>query len=82
MHSGAALCHSFTAWLPCADHTEAIASTRVLCQTMLCSPDDSTDESGCAQVAAYKDESGVIQRRSAICPHMLCAVEWNPAGGL
>ena len=30
------------------------------------------------QVAAYKDENGAVHRKSAICPHMLCACEWNP----
>jgi phenylpropionate dioxygenase-like ring-hydroxylating dioxygenase large terminal subunit len=29
-------------------------------------------------VALYRDEAGVLHRRSALCPHVGCIVEWNP----
>jgi len=31
------------------------------------------------QVAAYRDESGTVALRSAICTHMGCLVDWNDA---
>lgn len=31
------------------------------------------------QVAAYRTDDGRLVRRSAICPHLGCCVEWNPA---
>lgn len=31
------------------------------------------------KVAAYKDPSGAVTLRSAMCPHMGCAVSWNTA---
>lgn len=31
------------------------------------------------QVAAYRDESGTVVLRSAICTHMGCLVDWNDA---
>jgi Rieske Fe-S protein len=30
-------------------------------------------------IAAYRDDAGVLVRRSAICTHMGCRVEWNDA---
>lgn len=30
-------------------------------------------------VAVYRDESGAITRRSAVCTHMACLVDWNEA---
>jgi glycine/D-amino acid oxidase-like deaminating enzyme/nitrite reductase/ring-hydroxylating ferredoxin subunit len=32
---------------------------------------------GLNRIAAFKDESGVVHRRSAICPHLGCVVQWN-----
>ena len=32
-----------------------------------------------AKVAAYRDTAGTVTLRSAICPHMGCAVGWNTA---
>ena len=32
-----------------------------------------------AKVAAYRDRSGAVTLRSAICTHMGCAVGWNAA---
>lgn len=32
-----------------------------------------------SKVAVYRDESGAVTLRSAICPHMGCVVAWNPA---
>jgi len=32
---------------------------------------------GLAKVAAYRDDEGVLHRRSAICPHLGCVVTWN-----
>ncbi|WP_448202634.1 FAD-dependent oxidoreductase [Azospirillum sp. sgz302134] len=29
-------------------------------------------------VAVYRDESGALHRRSAICTHLKCVVHWNP----
>jgi Rieske Fe-S protein len=29
-------------------------------------------------VALYRDEEGKLYRRSALCPHVGCIVEWNP----
>jgi glycine/D-amino acid oxidase-like deaminating enzyme/nitrite reductase/ring-hydroxylating ferredoxin subunit len=34
---------------------------------------------GLTKVAIYRDESGAIHRRSAVCPHLGCIVAWNPA---
>jgi glycine/D-amino acid oxidase-like deaminating enzyme/nitrite reductase/ring-hydroxylating ferredoxin subunit len=36
-------------------------------------------EHGGENVAAYRDESGAIALRSAICTHMGCLVDWNEA---
>jgi glycine/D-amino acid oxidase-like deaminating enzyme/nitrite reductase/ring-hydroxylating ferredoxin subunit len=29
------------------------------------------------KVAVYKDESGALHLRSAVCPHLFCIVDWN-----
>jgi glycine/D-amino acid oxidase-like deaminating enzyme/nitrite reductase/ring-hydroxylating ferredoxin subunit len=34
---------------------------------------------GLDQVAAYKDETGVVHAVSAVCTHLGCIVNWNPA---
>ena len=34
---------------------------------------------GLTKVAVYRDESGVLHERSAICPHLGCIVHWNDA---
>jgi glycine/D-amino acid oxidase-like deaminating enzyme/nitrite reductase/ring-hydroxylating ferredoxin subunit len=36
---------------------------------------------GLRKIAAYRDESGVLHERSAICPHMGCVVRWNSTEG-
>ena len=33
---------------------------------------------GMTKVAVYRDESGVIHERSAVCAHLGCIVGWNP----
>ena len=30
------------------------------------------------KIAAYKDASGTLHERSAVCPHLKCIVDWNP----
>ncbi|MGE5545819.1 MAG: FAD-dependent oxidoreductase [Solirubrobacterales bacterium] len=35
--------------------------------------------SGLSKVAVYRDEAGVIHKRSAVCPHLKCIVAWNDA---
>ncbi|MBA2338936.1 MAG: FAD-dependent oxidoreductase [Pyrinomonadaceae bacterium] len=32
---------------------------------------------GLKKIAAYRDESGALYERSAICPHLGCVVQWN-----
>ena len=32
---------------------------------------------GLSKIAAYRDESGQLHQRSAICPHLGCVVAWN-----
>ncbi len=32
---------------------------------------------GLTKVAVYRDEEGAVHRRSAICPHLKCIVQWN-----
>ncbi|MEJ7619171.1 MAG: Rieske 2Fe-2S domain-containing protein [Pyrinomonadaceae bacterium] len=32
---------------------------------------------GVKKVAAYRDETGAIHERSAICTHLGCVVNWN-----
>jgi glycine/D-amino acid oxidase-like deaminating enzyme len=32
---------------------------------------------GLLKIAAYKDESGKVHERSAVCPHLGCIVAWN-----
>ena len=32
---------------------------------------------GLAKVAAYRDDTGRVHQRSAVCPHMACIVAWN-----
>ena len=32
---------------------------------------------GLSKVAAYRDESGALHLRSAVCPHLGCLVRWN-----
>ena len=34
---------------------------------------------GRAKVAVYRDESGVLHERSAVCTHLYCIVDWNHA---
>jgi glycine/D-amino acid oxidase-like deaminating enzyme/nitrite reductase/ring-hydroxylating ferredoxin subunit len=34
---------------------------------------------GLSKVAVYRDEAGVLHERSAVCPHLGCAVAWNHA---
>lgn len=34
--------------------------------------------SGTRKIAAYRDESGTLHARSAVCTHMGCIVQWNP----
>ena len=34
---------------------------------------------GLTKVAVYRDERGVLEERSAICPHLGCVVRWNRA---
>jgi glycine/D-amino acid oxidase-like deaminating enzyme/nitrite reductase/ring-hydroxylating ferredoxin subunit len=34
--------------------------------------------SGLKKVAVFKDDSGTVHRRSAICTHLGCIVQWNP----
>jgi len=34
---------------------------------------------GLTKMAVYRDESGELHERSAICPHLGCIVAWNPA---
>jgi len=36
---------------------------------------------GLAKVAVYRDESGALHERSALCPHMGCGVSWNSLEG-
>jgi Rieske Fe-S protein len=30
------------------------------------------------KIAAYRDESGTVHERSAVCTHLRCIVDWNP----
>ena len=32
---------------------------------------------GLSKIAVYRDDSGAIHRRSAVCPHLGCVVSWN-----
>ena len=34
---------------------------------------------GMHKVAVYKDDSGTLHHRSAVCTHLKCIVEWNSA---
>jgi Rieske Fe-S protein len=34
---------------------------------------------GMHKVAAYRDESGTVHERSAVCTHLKCIVDWNTA---
>jgi glycine/D-amino acid oxidase-like deaminating enzyme/nitrite reductase/ring-hydroxylating ferredoxin subunit len=34
---------------------------------------------GAAKVAVYRDVTGALHERSAVCPHLGCIVQWNPA---
>ena len=29
------------------------------------------------QIAAYRDENGMVHERSAVCTHLKCIVNWN-----
>ncbi|MHB0949310.1 MAG: FAD-dependent oxidoreductase [Gemmatimonadaceae bacterium] len=48
-------------------------------------PDDIRAGEGCVlrrgahRIAAYRDESGTLHERSAVCTHLKCVVQWNPA---
>lgn len=35
--------------------------------------------SGLSKLAVYRDEAGVLHKRSAVCPHLKCIVAWNDA---
>lgn len=32
---------------------------------------------GTHKIAVYKDDTGALHQRSAICPHLFCVVDWN-----
>ena len=34
---------------------------------------------GAAKIAVYRDATGELHERSAVCPHLGCIVAWNPA---
>lgn len=34
---------------------------------------------GASKVAVYRDPTGALHERSAVCPHLGCIVAWNPA---
>jgi glycine/D-amino acid oxidase-like deaminating enzyme len=34
---------------------------------------------GAVKIAVYRDATGALHERSAICPHLGCVVAWNPA---
>jgi glycine/D-amino acid oxidase-like deaminating enzyme/nitrite reductase/ring-hydroxylating ferredoxin subunit len=34
---------------------------------------------GAMKVAVYRDQTGALHERSAVCPHLGCIVAWNPA---
>jgi Rieske Fe-S protein len=34
---------------------------------------------GLAKIAAYRDDTGRVHERSAVCPHLACIVAWNSA---
>jgi nitrite reductase/ring-hydroxylating ferredoxin subunit len=33
---------------------------------------------GLSKIAAYRDDTGKLHERSAVCPHLGCIVSWNP----
>jgi glycine/D-amino acid oxidase-like deaminating enzyme/nitrite reductase/ring-hydroxylating ferredoxin subunit len=49
------------------------------------SPDEIANESGAVmrrglhKIAVYRDASGAVHERSAVCPHLGCIVHWNRA---
>jgi glycine/D-amino acid oxidase-like deaminating enzyme/nitrite reductase/ring-hydroxylating ferredoxin subunit len=34
---------------------------------------------GASKLAVYRDQTGALHERSAVCPHLGCIVAWNPA---
>ena len=34
---------------------------------------------GASKIAVYRDATGAVHERSAVCPHLGCVVAWNPA---
>jgi Rieske Fe-S protein len=32
---------------------------------------------GLKKIAVYKDKTGALHMRSAVCPHLYCIVDWN-----
>jgi Rieske Fe-S protein len=34
---------------------------------------------GATKIACYRDESGTLHERSAVCTHLYCIVDWNHA---
>ena len=34
---------------------------------------------GASKVAVYRDATGALHEKSAVCPHLGCIVQWNPA---
>jgi Rieske Fe-S protein len=34
---------------------------------------------GASKIAIYRDATGALHERSAVCPHLGCIVAWNPA---
>ena len=37
------------------------------------------DDMGLSPIAAYRDDTGVLHKLSAVCTHLGCVVGWNPA---
>lgn len=68
LREGAAVARDYLAWLTPGDVSSA---------DEIRPGDGAVLREGVAKVAAYRDDDGVLHRRSAVCPHLGCIVAWN-----
>jgi Rieske Fe-S protein len=60
----------YGAWLT-AGEVDAVAEIERGCGAIV--------RRGLTKLAVYRDDDGHLHERSAVCPHLGCIVQWNPA---
>jgi glycine/D-amino acid oxidase-like deaminating enzyme/nitrite reductase/ring-hydroxylating ferredoxin subunit len=61
-----------------AQYTDLVTPGEVSDASEIKAGDAAVIRRGVTKVACYRDESGTLHERSAICAHLGCVVHWNP----